>query len=136
MLLDSEASYVSVVSKVETLGYHELGKNERRFLEAFFDAADMLPVSQSTVAVAIRLRQRRRMSLGDALIAGTALSHGLRARPKRSMPVVSAPSITAQIVSGIAHPVLRHAEPNHAISPTTDGAASISGRRRRGLELP
>lgn len=73
-----EAPYVSVVSKVETLGYHELGENERRFLEAFFDAAEVLPVSQSVVAIAIRLRQRRRMSLGDALIAGTALSHGLK----------------------------------------------------------
>jgi len=54
-----------------------LGENERRFLEAFFDAADVLPVSQSAVAAAIRLRQRRRMSLGDALVAGTALSHAL-----------------------------------------------------------
>lgn len=72
-----EAPYVSVISKVETLGYHDLAENEKRFLEAFFDAADVLPVTQSTTAVAIRLRQRRRVSLGDALIAGTALSHGL-----------------------------------------------------------
>jgi predicted nucleic acid-binding protein len=73
-----EAPSVSVVSKVETLGYHELGENEQRFLETFFEAAEVLPVSQSVVAIAIRLRQRRRMSLGDALIAGTALSHGLK----------------------------------------------------------
>jgi hypothetical protein len=50
---------VSVVRKVETLGYHELGENERRFLDAFFDAAEVLPVSQSTVAAEIRLRQKR-----------------------------------------------------------------------------
>ena len=37
----------------------------------------MLPVSHSAIAEATRLRQQRRMSLGDALIAGTALSHGL-----------------------------------------------------------
>lgn len=73
-----EAPYVSVISKVETLGYHELDENEKRFLEEFFDAAEVLPVTQSTIAVAIRLRQKRRMSLGDALIAGTALSHGLQ----------------------------------------------------------
>lgn len=72
-----EAPYVSVISKVETLGYHELGENERQFLEEFFDASEVLSVTQSTVAVAIRLRQKRRMSLGDALIAGTALSYGL-----------------------------------------------------------
>ena len=69
--------YVSVVSKVETLGYHKLDENEKRFLEEFFDAADILPVSQSAITAAIRLRQDRRMSLGDALIAGTAFSQDL-----------------------------------------------------------
>jgi hypothetical protein len=76
-LIAREAPSVSVISKVETLGYHELGENGQRFLEAFFDAADVLPVSGSVVAAAIRLRQKRRMSLGDALIAGTARSPGL-----------------------------------------------------------
>jgi len=72
-----QVPYVSVISKVETLGYHELSAHEKRFLEEFFNAADVLPVSQSAIAEAIRLRQQRRMSLGDALIAGTALTHGL-----------------------------------------------------------
>jgi predicted nucleic acid-binding protein len=73
-----EVPYLSVISKVETLGYHEHGENEKQFLEEFFDAAEVLPVSQSVVTVAIRLRQERGMSLGDALIAGTALSHGMQ----------------------------------------------------------
>ncbi len=72
-----EVPCVSVISKVETLGYHGLGENEKRFLQEFFDAADVLSASQSMIDAAIRLRQQRRMSLGDALIAGTALSHGL-----------------------------------------------------------
>jgi len=72
-----EVPYVSAVSKVETLGYHELGEDEKQFLEEFFDAAEVLTVSGSAITVAIRLRQKRRMSLGDALIAGTALSHGV-----------------------------------------------------------
>jgi hypothetical protein len=38
-LIVREAPYVSVISKVETLGYHGLGENEQRVLEAFFDAA-------------------------------------------------------------------------------------------------
>lgn len=73
-----EAPYVSAVSKIETLGYHELGENEKQFLEEFFDAAEVLPVSQPVIAEAIRLRQERSTSLGDTLIAGTALSHGLK----------------------------------------------------------
>lgn len=73
-----EVPSVSVVSKVETLGYHRLSGDEKSFLEEFFGAADVLSVSQSVIREAIQLRQRRSMSLGDALIAGTALAYDLR----------------------------------------------------------
>ena len=73
-----EAPFVSVVSKVETLGYHGLDTDAKAFLEDFFGAAAVLPVSQNVVEEAIRLRQKRDMSLGDALIAGTATSRELR----------------------------------------------------------
>lgn len=77
-MIAREAPFVSVVSKVETLGYPELGASEEQFLTEFFDVADVLPISSPVVASAIQCRQHRRMSLGDALIAGTALSHDLR----------------------------------------------------------
>ncbi|PSQ68784.1 MAG: PIN domain nuclease [Bacteroidetes bacterium QH_1_64_81] len=73
-----QVPFVSAVSKVETLGYPDLTEEEKQFLEAFFDAAEMLPVSQPVITQAIQLRQQRRMSLGDALIGGTALSRDLR----------------------------------------------------------
>lgn len=73
-----EVPSVSAISKVETLGYPDLTETETQFLEAFFEAAEVLPVSQSAITEAIQLRQERRMSLGDALIGGTALSHDLR----------------------------------------------------------
>jgi predicted nucleic acid-binding protein len=73
-----EVPSVSAISKVETLGYPDLTEAEIQFLEAFFEAAEVLPVSQSAITDAIQLRQERRMSLGDALIGGTALSHDLR----------------------------------------------------------
>jgi len=73
-----EAPFVSVMSKVETLGYHGLDTDEKAFREDFFGAAAVLPVSQNVVEEAIRLRQKRTMSLGDALIAGTATSRELR----------------------------------------------------------
>nr|VFK53924.1 MAG: PIN domain-containing protein [Candidatus Kentron sp. TUN]VFK55822.1 MAG: PIN domain-containing protein [Candidatus Kentron sp. TUN] len=37
----------------------------------------MLPVSYPIIEQAISLRQQRKMSLGDALIAATALAHDL-----------------------------------------------------------
>ena len=68
---------VSVISKIETLGYHRLRDDERRFLQEFFDVADVIPVTDEVVDIAISIRQNRRMTLGDALIGATALFHAM-----------------------------------------------------------
>ena len=72
----THAPAVSAVSYVEVLGYHKLADPERALLEAFFAAAIVLPLSQSVLDQAVKLRQLRKMSLGDALVAGTALAYG------------------------------------------------------------
>jgi predicted nucleic acid-binding protein len=69
------APVVSAVSYVEVLGYHQLDDEERQYVEAFFRLAQVLPLSQAVLEQAVSLRQQRRMSLGDALVAGTALVH-------------------------------------------------------------
>ena len=46
-------------------------------MEAFFRLAQVLPLSQAVLDQAVTLRRQRKMSLGDALVAGTALVHGL-----------------------------------------------------------
>lgn len=66
---------VSAVSRIEVLGYHLLAGKEREYLEQFFDAASVLTISDQVVTQAVQLRQLRRMSLGDAIVAGTALAH-------------------------------------------------------------
>jgi predicted nucleic acid-binding protein len=73
----AQAPAVSAVSYVEVLGYHQLDDEERQYLEAFFRLAQVLPLSQAVLDQAVALRQQRKMSLGDALVAGTALAHGL-----------------------------------------------------------
>lgn len=75
-LLREQSPVVSVISKVEVLGYHQLSEPARSLLESFFAAAMVLPVTDSVADEAIRLRQLRRMKLGDALIAATALVFG------------------------------------------------------------
>src|SRR5712692_6607659 len=69
------APVVSAISYVEVLGYHRLGEDERRHFEAFFAAATILPITQPVLEEAARLRQQRRMTLGDALVAATCLVH-------------------------------------------------------------
>lgn len=79
-LMDWFAKYkpaVSAISLVETLGYHELQEKDKRFLEDFFSALIVYYPNPEIFQTAIDLRQQHSMSLGDALIAATALHHGL-----------------------------------------------------------
>ena len=68
---------VSIVSYIEALGYHRLVERERQSLERFFQDAEILPLSDTIARQAVALRQQRRMGLGDAIIAATAMVHGL-----------------------------------------------------------
>ena len=67
----------SIISKVEVLGYHKLSSENRKKLETMFQLLRILPLSDEVINRAISLRQKRKMSLGDALIAATALTHNL-----------------------------------------------------------
>jgi len=64
---------VSALSYVEVLGYHRLTEESRLYFEEFFRIVEVLPISQAVLARAVALRQMRRMTLGDSIIAATAL---------------------------------------------------------------
>ena len=67
---------VSVISKIETIGYHRLTEEHKSGLLSLFSGLTILYPSFQTYETAIFLRQQRKMSLGDSLIAATALEHG------------------------------------------------------------
>jgi toxin FitB len=73
--ISSHECCCSVISCVETLGYHKLSEDEKYYLQRFFNTITVLPVTQPVVSTAVFVRQQRRMSLGDALVAATALEH-------------------------------------------------------------
>jgi predicted nucleic acid-binding protein len=68
---------VSAISYVEVLGYHRLTEPERQHFEAFFAAALVLSLSKEILDQAVKLRQLRKITLGDALVAATALVYNL-----------------------------------------------------------
>ena len=78
-LVQSPANYVyvSAVSQIETLGFHRLVLADKFYLESIFTLLGVLPVSQPIIERATILRQQQRMTLGDAIIAATALEYGL-----------------------------------------------------------
>jgi predicted nucleic acid-binding protein len=71
------APAVSAISYVEVLGYHRLIEEHRQRFVQFFRTARVLPLSQAVLDQAVALRRRRKMSLGDVIIAGTALAYDL-----------------------------------------------------------
>ncbi len=76
-LIAEHAPSVSAVSYVEVLGYHQLTGQEMRYFKEFFAAAPVLGIDSTVLEQAVRLRQLRKLTLGDALVAGTALTHSL-----------------------------------------------------------
>lgn len=69
--------FVSEVTRVEVIGYHQLTPHDRQFLETAFRKLTPLAITRPIIEEAIRLRQRRKLGLGDALIAATGVLHNL-----------------------------------------------------------
>ena len=67
---------VSAISYIEVLGYPRLTEENRLYFEEFFGVVEVLPISNAVLDRAVLLRQMRRMTLGDAIIAATALVYG------------------------------------------------------------
>ena len=59
---------------MEVLGYHKLTADDKKHLEEFFAAATILPITDDVLKEAIRLRQTKKMTLGDSMMAATALT--------------------------------------------------------------
>lgn len=74
--LDNAPS-ISAITLLEVLGYHKLKAAERQELEKFFSRLNILYPSEEVFQQAVELRQQHAISLGDALIAATALRHDL-----------------------------------------------------------
>ncbi len=68
---------VSIISKIEVLGYHQMKQVEREFLSNFFNAIPILQLDLAVSEMAILLRQRKPISLADSIIAATALVNDL-----------------------------------------------------------
>lgn len=68
---------VSIITKIEVLGYHQLNQVQKKFLENFFKAITVLPVNENIAEIAILIRQKRPVSIADALIAATAVAFEL-----------------------------------------------------------
>lgn len=68
---------VSEITTLEVLGFHRLDENDKNYFSDFFNSITPITITPAIIAEAIRFRQQRKRSLGDAIIAATALTHNL-----------------------------------------------------------
>ncbi len=67
---------VSIIGKVEILDYHKLRPDEKAALTELLNSLDVIYLTHASYEIAIQLRQQRKFTLGDSLIAATCLEHG------------------------------------------------------------
>lgn len=68
---------VSFVSFIEVLGFNFPNKEEKVFLEDFFQSANIHFIKTETIQQAVLLKQNKKIALGDSIIAATALENNL-----------------------------------------------------------
>jgi toxin FitB len=68
---------VSLISTLEVLGFHRISAEDKSTYESYFESIDVHPITPDIISESIRLRQQRKRSLGDCIIAATTLMYKL-----------------------------------------------------------
>lgn len=72
-LVIDDSNAVSIITKIETLGFPHLSAADKLYLESAFRILQILDLSYEIAEKAVELRTLRKIPLGDAIIAATAL---------------------------------------------------------------
>lgn len=75
--LDESGSFMSVISKIELLGWQAPSAQTMRQVEKFVIDSTVLPLSDLIVEKTIELRRIQKIKLPDAVIAATAIANNL-----------------------------------------------------------
>lgn len=75
-VVDSNST-LSIITKMETLGYNFKSKNEQIIMETFIKGSNVLNINNEIVNQTILLRKSNKIKLPDAIIASTALVYDL-----------------------------------------------------------
>lgn len=84
---------VSIISRIESLGFHRLTPVEEGQIAQSLALLPELPLDDEVAKRATGLRQQRKMKLGDAIIAATALEYGV--------PLVTRNTSDFRLVAGL-----------------------------------
>ena len=72
-LLHDSDNFVSEISKLEVLGYYKFDSIAKKTLTDLFDTIQIIPIDSNIINKAVQVRQNQKMSIGDSIIAATAV---------------------------------------------------------------
>ena len=76
-LITTPDCYFSTVTKIEVLGFRGIEAREEAFFQKYFSTIKYLHLTDEIIEQTIKIRQTKKMKLGDSIIAATALIHNL-----------------------------------------------------------
>jgi predicted nucleic acid-binding protein len=71
-LLDGRDVYISFITELELLGFHDITKEERLIIEDFLSNCIIIDLNQSIKEITINLKQSYKLKLPDSIIAATS----------------------------------------------------------------
>lgn len=74
-ILKQENVFVSIITKLEVLGYHRITPEQITYFKAIFRVVEILQIDDALIGQAISYRQKKSMSVADSIIAATAKNH-------------------------------------------------------------
>lgn len=72
VFFENASYFISIISKMELLGYAFKNKKEEKFLIEFIDSLNVIPLTDEIVDATIKLRKLTKIKLPDAIIYATA----------------------------------------------------------------
>ena len=91
-LIDEEIN-VSIITKIEVLSFDPDKDDNYTVLVDFFEASNLLELTNDIVNKTIQIRQKQKIKLPDAVIASTALVNGLALVSRNTKDFKSIPNL-------------------------------------------
>ena len=76
--LEKQVFAICELSSLEVMEYHRIEEDKREYFRQFFNVSRILPISEEVIETAIPIRRTYNMSLGDVVIAATAVHYGCK----------------------------------------------------------
>ncbi len=88
-----EQPILSVITKIEVLGFIAPNKEEQNITTIFVEAADIINLNEEIVAQTIALRKQQHIKLPDAIIAATAIVFNLTLLTRNTTDFIKIPNL-------------------------------------------